>query len=128
MIVLDARKMKAFECLQELGTAAGRDAAYLDTLWGEFLADAELMGAFMYYLDHHSLSDSISCEGYGLTDLYFYSLRMAEMDRDIGKNGSECDKEGLVLDTFLLMSLMRREPERYKRLLGGGPGMDIGPV
>lgn len=94
MIVLDARRVKAFECLQELGKAAGRDSAYLDMLWGEFLADAELMGAFTYYLDHHSLSDSISCEGYGLTDLYFYNLRMAEMDRDIGKNGSDCDKEG----------------------------------
>ncbi len=82
------------------------------------------MGAFMYYLDHHSLYDGLSSEGYGLTDLYFYNLRRSEMQQDLGKSSPESNKEAIVLDTFLLMAGLRREPEKYLRRLQGGLGMD----
>ena len=124
MIILDARRMKAYEYLGELGKFAGKDEDFLDELWGEFLMNEELMFAFMHYLDEHSLSDNIKCEGYGLTDLYFYNMRRFEMKQDIGKNYADCDKEALVLDTFLLMARMIKAPEDYVRRLESGPGMD----
>ena len=127
MIILDARRIKAYECLKQLAEAAGKDEDYTEELWGELLFNEELMGAFMFYLDHHSLFDGISCRGYGLTDLYFYNMRRFEMRQDIGKNYSDCDKEALSLDTFLMMGRMMREPDKYLPKLEGGPGMDIFP-
>ena len=124
MIILDARRMKAYEYLGQLVSAVGREEAFADELWGELLENGELMGAFMYYLDEHSLFDGISCRGYGLTDLYFYNMRMFEMHQDIGKNYADCDKEALVLDTFLMMARMMKDPDRYISRLEEGPGMD----
>ena len=124
MIILDARRIKAYEFLEQLVSYCGRDEDYGEELWTALLQDDELMGAFMYYLDHHSLYDGLSSEGYGLTDLYFYNLRRSEMQQDLGKSSPESNKEALVLDTFLLMAGLRREPEKYLRRLQGGLGMD----
>ena len=103
MIIFDARRMMAYERLKELGTMAGKTEDYLEELWAEFIADGELMGAFAYYLDNHSLFDGIECKGYGLTDLYFYNMRSYEVGHDAGKNYADCDKEALVLDSGLGM-------------------------
>ncbi|MBR5421174.1 MAG: hypothetical protein IK115_08520 [Lachnospiraceae bacterium] len=125
MIIFDARRVKAYERLKELAALCGRDEAYREELWEELLKDAGLMGAFMYYLDEKSLYDGVSCEGYGLTDVYFYQLRRFDVSKDIGKNSPECAKDALVLDSFLFMARMKREPEKYVRLLDSGPGMDV---
>lgn len=125
MIILDARRIKAYECLEELGKIAGKEEEYLEELWGEFLMNDDLMGAFMYYLDHHTFNDTVQCEGYGLTDLYFYNMRLVELRQDIGKNYADCNKEGMALDTFLLMARMLRDPGKYVRLLEGGTGNDL---
>ena len=124
MIIFDARRMMAYEKLKQLGTLAGKTDDYLEELWGEFITDAELLGAFAYYVDNHSLYDGIECRGYGLTDLYFYNMRSYEVGHDAGKNYADCDKEALVLDTFLLMAKMRHDPEKYVRRLESGLGMD----
>ncbi|MBR3524378.1 MAG: hypothetical protein IKO11_00900 [Lachnospiraceae bacterium] len=127
MIILDARRMKAYEYLGELGKIAGRDESYLEELWGEFLGNDTLMSAFMYYLDTHSLDDGLSCEGYGLTDLYFYNMRRYELRQDLGKNYADCNKEGLALDTFLMMGRMLKDPKAFLPALESGPGMDMQP-
>ncbi len=127
MIILDARRIKAYEYLGELGKIAGRDESYLEELWGEFLGNDALMSAFMYYLDTHSLDDSLSCEGYGLTDLYFYNMRRYELRQDLGKNYADCNKEALALDTFLMMGRMLKDPKAFLPALESGPGMDMQP-
>ena len=124
MIILDARRIKAYECLAELGKIAGKEEDFLEELWGEFLMSEDLMGAFMYYLDHHTFNDSVQCEGYGLTDLYFYNMRRIEMRQDIGKNYADSNKEALALDTFYLMAQMMKDPQKYIKHLEAGPGAD----
>ncbi len=81
----------------------------------------------MYYLDTHSLDDSLSCEGYGLTDLYFYNMRRYELRQDLGKNYADCNKEALALDTFLMMGRMLKDPKAFLPALESGPGMDMQP-
>ena len=124
MIIFDARRMMAYEKLKQLGTLAGKTDDYLEELWGEFITDAELLGAFAYYVDNHSLYDGIECRGYGLTDLYFYNMRRTEMRQDIGKNYADSNKEAMALDTFFLMAQMMKDPQKYIRHLEGGPGAD----
>ncbi len=123
-IIYDARRVKALGRLQELAAYTGREEAFVESLWKELVADGDFMKEFVYYLDNHTFLDELKCEGYGLTDLYVWMLERYNLMQDYGKNGPDCDKEGLVLDTFHLMAEMRKNPEAYIKWLEGGFGMD----
>ena len=47
------------------------------------------------------------------------------MFKDIGKNGSECSKEWLILETFMEMTKLMASPDEYIKKLDAGRGMDI---
>ncbi|MCR4689882.1 MAG: hypothetical protein K5739_00855 [Lachnospiraceae bacterium] len=116
-IILDGRRIKAFEALQTIGGSAGKDKAYLDALWEVLSLDQQLFSEFVYYLENRCFFDGIRQNGYGLTDLYFYLMRRYEVSHDVGKNLSDCDKESLVLDSFQMMAEMKKDPapDFYKR-------------
>jgi hypothetical protein len=63
-------------------------------------------------------------EGYGLTDIYMWLLNQHNIMQDYGKNGPECDKEALVLDTFWTMVEFKKNPEVYRKRLSRGWGLD----
>ncbi len=125
-IIYDARRIKAFESMQELGRRTGMSREYIDELWKDIITHGDLMKEFVYYLDYHTFLDEIRVEGYGMTDLYMWLLRQYSIRRDYGKNGGECNKEALVLDTFWHMVRMKEQPATYVKLLedGFGQGMD----
>ena len=123
-IILDGRLIKAYDRLKALAEYAGKTKDYADELWNELLLDDRMMDEFMYYLDNHTFLDKLKCSGYGLTDLYFFNMRNVEMKQDVGKNYADTNKEGLALDTFLMMVDMLRNPEVYIKRLEAGPGMD----
>ena len=126
-IVLDGRRIMAYERLEQLCNYTGKDERFLSDIWLELVRDPELMVDFMYYLDHHSFCNRTVCRGYSLTDLYFYKIRRYNVKRDSGKNYADCDKEAIVLDTFLMMADMKRNPEKYINKLKDamGQGMDL---
>lgn len=125
-IIYDARRVKAYNCIQELGNLTGKPQAYIDELWKSMVIHGDLMKEFVYYLDNHTFLDDIKVEGYGLTDLYMWLIRQYNVKVDYGKNGEGCDKEALVLDTFWHMVKMKEQPDTYVKLLedGFGLGMD----
>lgn len=123
-ILLDARKILAFEGFYALGEYAGRDKEWLDMLWAELLEEPSLMKEFIYYLDNHNFSDESLCCGYGMTDLYVFQMSRYNLIRDIGKNTAGCNKESMVLGAFHDMACMLKNPEKYLRKLSDGPGMD----
>ncbi|MBQ6229691.1 MAG: hypothetical protein IJJ74_01055 [Eubacterium sp.] len=123
-IILDGRLIKAYDRLKALAEYAGKTKDYADELWNELLLDDRMMDEFMYYLDNHTFLDKLKCSGYGLTDLYFFNMRNVEMKQDVGKNYADTNKEGLALDTFLMMADMLRNLEVYIKRLEAGPGMD----
>lgn len=123
-IVYDARKVKAYERLLELGEYAGKDAAFLDKLWEALVFDAAQMTEFMYYLDNHTFLDKDVFRGYSLSDLYVWQMDRYNLVRDIGKNTVSCNKEAMVLNAFWTMQQLKREPDTYLRRLTSGEGMD----
>ena len=123
-IILDARRIKAFEGFYILGEYAGRPKEWLDELWGYLLENEPLMEEFMYYLDHHTLKDSLSCRGYTLTDMYVFQMSRYNLIRDIGKNTSSCNKESVVLGAFYDMAKMLKDPDTYEKKLKDSPGSD----
>ena len=78
-IILDGRRIKAMEILYALGEHTGKSKEYIANLWSELLKDEGLMAEFMYYLDNHTFKDDYKYKEYGLTDIYFYNLRVAEI-------------------------------------------------
>ena len=123
-IIIDGRLIKAYDRLKALADYAGKTKDYADELWNELLLEERLMDELLYYLDNHTFLDKLKCSGYGLTDLYFFNMRNVEMKQDVGKNYADTNKEGLALDTFLMMADMLRDPEVYIKRLEAGPGMD----
>lgn len=125
-IIYDARRIKAFEYLQELGEITGKTQEFIDELWKMILPHGDLMEEYMYYLDHQTFLNKINIEGYGMTDLYMWLIRRFNLMIDYGKNEKDCNKEALVLDTFWHMAKMKEHPEDYVKQLedGFGLGMD----
>lgn len=125
-IIYDARRVKAYEYIRELGEITGKPVEFTDALWKELLQHGDLMEEYMYYLDHHTFLDKIKIEGYGMTDLYMWLIRRFNLMIDYGKNEEDCNKEALVLDTFWHMAKMKEHPKEYVKQLedGFGLGMD----
>jgi len=124
-LIYDARKIMVYEDLKYLAEFSGKPADFADTLWAEFLNKAELYEEFLYYIDHKSLKDKFEFRGYFLSDIYVYLLGEYKMFKDIGKNGSECSKEWLILETFMEMAHFINDPDNYIKKLEAGRGMDI---
>lgn len=123
-IIYDSRRIKAFELLQELNKSIGKEQSFIDDLWQGLILNEELMKEFMYYLDHHALLDEVRCEGYGLTDLYFWRMSQYNLYQDLGKNPAECNKEAMVLEAFSAMLEMKKAPDKYIQKLSSDMGMD----
>lgn len=123
-IILDGRKIKAYEGFYALGEYAGRDMKWLDELWTMLVENGDLMDEFMFYLDNRSLSDNFKCKGYTLTDMYVFQMSRYNLIRDIGKNTEACNKESMVLGAFMDMALMIKNPDKYIRRFSEDPGMD----
>ena len=85
-IILDGRRIKAMEALYALCKYTGKPDEFASNLWSELLKDEGLMMEFMYYLDNHTFKDDYKYKEYGLTDIYFYNLRVAEIHWDLGKD------------------------------------------
>ena len=126
-LIIDTRKIKAYEHLHTLGSLSQRDDAFLDKLWEHLMTDPGLFDEFLYYLDHHGFRDGVSCRGYSMTDLYFYCMRHHNVRVDRGKNYPSCNKEGVVLDAFERMAEMKKDPERFVKKLSDqmGLGLDV---
>ena len=93
---------------------------FADELWSEFLKHPDLYEEFLYYIDNKSLKDKFEFRGYFLTDVYVYLLGEYKMFKDIGKNGSECSKELLILETFMEMTNLMSDPDNYIKKLDAG--------
>lgn len=125
-IIYDARRIKAYEFMQELGKVAEKSQEFIDELWKSILAEGDLLKEYMYYLDNHTFLDEIKVNGYGMTDLYMWLLRQNNLKNDYGKNNESCNKETLVFDTFWHMDRMIKDPQTYITKLEDdfGIGMD----
>ena len=126
--IYDARRIKAYDGFTKLCEYAGKDESFATGLWIEIVSDDLIMQEYMYYLEHHCFKDAVCIEGFSLTDIYMWLLaRYNLLMLDYGKNGDECNKEALVLDSFKLLTDLKHEPEKYAKILNDPTnlGMDI---
>ncbi len=123
-ILYDARKVKAMEFLTDLCAYAGKDDDFTQGLWAEFLSDEQLYDEFVFYADNHTFLDEMKISGYSLSDLYVWQMDRYNIVRELGKNPTACNKETLVLNAFMEMANMKRDPEEYVKRIESGKGND----
>lgn len=123
-ILFDQSKLKAYDGLVRLCEYAGRNEEWQQAMWCEFLTNQKLYDAFVYYLEHHGLPDFPKCGVYSLTDCYVWQIEQDNLRMDTGKNTAACNKEDMVLQSFMMMAEMLREPEAYAKKLSDWKGMD----
>lgn len=123
-ILYDARRIKAYEGLLELGRIAGMSQEWCEALWEELLISPALLEELVFYLDHHYLTEKVKCCGYSLIDLYVWQMNRYNIIGDSGKNTAACNKDRMVLKAFYDMVQMQKEPDSYVKKLTEGRGMD----
>ena len=123
-IIIATSKIKACDFCYDLCSRCGYDKDWTDALWGDIIADADILPEFMYYAENHAFRDSFSVSGYSLSDLYVFQMDKYNLIREIGKNPADCNKERLVLNAFRMMIDMKADPETYVKRLEEGRGED----
>ncbi len=123
-ILFDQSKLKAYDGLMRLCEFAGESEEWQQALWSELLLNQRLYDAFVYYLEHHGLPDFPKCGAYSLTDCYVWQIEQDNLRMDRGKNTADCNKEDMVLRSFMMMAGMLRDPEAYVKKLSDWKGMD----
>ncbi|MCR5507376.1 MAG: hypothetical protein K6F34_01680 [Lachnospiraceae bacterium] len=123
-ILYDARKLKALEFLTALGEYAGKDAEFTQQLWTELINDGRLYDEFVYYADNHTFLDELKIRGYSMSDIYVWQMDKYNIVRELGKNPGSCNKETLVLNAFMEMAAMKRDPDEYVKRIESGKGND----
>lgn len=117
-VIFDQSILRAYDGLARLCEYSGETQSWCAGLWNEMLFDRELYEAFVYYLENHSFSEKVKCEGYSLIDCYVWEMEQDNLRRDTGKNTDQCNKEDMVLHAFWTMAQMRKEPEEYLKKMG----------
>lgn len=123
-ILFDQSKLKAYDGLVRICEFTGRTQEWQQALWCEFLTQQRLYDAFVYYLEHHGLPDFPKCGEYSLTDCYVWQIEQDNLRMDTGKNTADCNKEDMVLQSFMMMAKMLRDPEAYTKKISDWKGMD----
>ena len=123
-ILFDQSRLKAYDGLMRLCEFAGEPEEWQQALWNALLLNRGLYDAFVYYLEHHALPDVPKCGAYSLTDCYVWQIEQDNLRRDTGKNTASCNKEDMVLRSFMMMADMLKCPEDYMKKLSDWKGMD----
>ena len=123
-IILDPRKLKAFEWLSCICSDLGKDENFQAYVWEGILESDDLFNELLYFIDNHTILDKVCVQGYSMTDIYVYSLENNNLFFDTGKNTLNCNKDEMVLNTFKVMIDLMRDPERTITKLEEGRGMD----
>lgn len=123
-IVIETTQLKIYGYLTELCEYAGLSTEWTDDMWKELLLDAELYNEFIYYLENHTFLDKLKVHGYSLSELYVYQMDKYNIIHELGKNPTTCNKETMVMNSFYMMSQMKKDPEKYIKKLEAGWGND----
>lgn len=123
-IIIETSRIKVCECLYELCDYCGYEREWTDLLWENIILNNDLYEEMCFYLANRTFKDKICVSGYSLSDLYVFQMDKYNLVREIGKNPVECSKDRMVLNAFMMMSKMVKDPEKYVMKLEEGRGED----
>lgn len=123
-IILDGRKLKAYEDLLMMCEYAGTGREYGEKLWLELLTFPALYEEYISYLTKGIFSGELSVGGYSILDLYVKQLDLDNLIHDTGKNTGDCNKIRMILEAMKMMAGLLHDPENARRIMEDDFGMD----
>ncbi len=124
-ILYDATKVKVCQAFYEICDYAQLSREWADALWSDILLHRQIYDELIYYIEHHTFLDKIKVCGYSLCDLYVWQMSRYNLIKDTGKNSRTCNKEKMAMQAFRSMVDLMADPEKYKKRIENGQGMDI---
>lgn len=119
-IIIASEKLKLYKELCRLCEFVGYTDEWRDRFWEDLLQEEEIYKEFLYYMEHQDFLDEYKVEGMSVLDIFVWQMRKFNLRLDRGKNGEECDKMAMLLETFRYMIDMKRKEESPEKSDGQG--------
>ena len=108
----------------EMTQVAGLDDSFAEEFYESIISDEPVLNEFITYLTTQKFNCIEKVEGYSVVDILVFQMDhfKAFLDRDTaGTTYNECQMILKAFDTFMKM---KKEPEKYLRLMGEESGSD----
>lgn len=121
---LQSGQQRLYEFVTSLCRHAGEGEAFLREFWLALREDEETAQELAYYMDRGQFACQVSVRGYTVVDIMVWQIDhfKARLDRREDGMGDNGDK--MLLMAFDTLLKMKKEPEKYVRLLQGETGTD----
>lgn len=123
-IIISEEKIRFYHCLEEMCQYVQYTPEWRDAFWEELLKNPPIYQEFLYYLEHQDFLGEYQVDGYSVLDIFVWIMRRYNIRTDKGRNGTECDKTALLLDTFRMMLDMKENGTAIEWAMEMKNGMD----
>ena len=123
-LVIAGEKLKLYEYLTSLCAYVQYTDEWRDQFWERLLKEEKIYLEFLYYADHQDFQCKCKIDGYSVIDILVWQMRKYNVRTDRGKNGADCDKMAMVLESFRTMLDMVQNGSKIEWSMEMNNGMD----
>lgn len=123
-IIIASEKLKLYEFLCEMCEYVRYTDDWRDEFWQKLLENEPVYQEYLYYADHRDFLLDTKVDGFTVIDILIWEMRKYNVRTDRGKNGEDCDKEAMVLESFNTMLDMCKNAEKIEWSMEMRNGMD----
>lgn len=123
-IIVSSEKLKYYEEIRRLCEYAGYEQVWCDRFWKDLLQDEGIYKELLYYLEHQDFLGEYQVNGFTVLDIFVWQMRRYNVRVDRGKNGPDCDKMAMLLETFRYMMDMKNTDNQAEWSMEMKNGMD----
>ncbi len=106
-IIISSEKLKYYDEIVRMCEYAQYQDAWRDQFWQDLLLNDGAYKELLYYLEHQDFLEEYKVNGYSVLDIFVWQMRRYNIRLDRGKNGPDCDKIAMLLESFRCLMDMK---------------------
>lgn len=118
------RLSNAYQFTKALCYYAGKDEEFQEKFWKRLCGEEDILEEFCYYMENQTFACKVKIEGYTVIDIMVWQIDHFKAELDRGDSGMGNNGDQMLLMAFDTFMKMRKEPERYVRLMRDETGTD----
>lgn len=123
-IIIANEKLRYYEELSRVCEYVGYSDLFKEQLWADLIKDEGIYQELLYYLEHQDFLARVTIDGLTILDIFVWQMRKYNIRMDRGKNGSDCDKLAMLLETIRTMLDMKQGGAKVEWSMEMKNGMD----
>lgn len=123
-LVIAGEKIKLYDFLRNLCHETGYSEEWCDEFWEDLLLNQAVYREFLYWADNDDFLLGCKVGGNTVIDILVWEMRKYNVRTDRGRNGSDCDKKAMVLESFREMLSSYKDGARLECSMENRNGMD----